>query len=83
MVYNYRNLIFRSMAYYPLPQYCVYFHVRKDKTLYPIHLVAKRKNPLTRYICNTEKQSINFKISIFQYSDFCYIFVKSTLYIYD
>ncbi len=37
------------MAYYPLTQYCVSFHVRKDKTLYPIHLVANRKNPLTRF----------------------------------
>ena len=39
------------MAYYPLTQYCVSFHVRKDKTLYPIHLVANRKNPLTRDFC--------------------------------
>ena len=54
MVYNYRNLIFRSMAYYPLTQYCVSFHVRKDKTLHPIHLVANRKNPLTQKSADPE-----------------------------
>lgn len=42
------------MAYYPLPQYCVSFHVRKDKTLHPIHLVANRKNPLTQKSADPE-----------------------------